>query len=91
MIIRKNKNTHTSTSVNQCPLVCSCGGGKRFHPSGAGRKDNSPCGLGMMGVPGPGGPAEPGGPCSKLTEPQEIGTDRTEEIEKHKDVKINSR
>jgi len=24
--------------------------------------DGSPCGLGMMGVPGPGGPVEPGGP-----------------------------
>jgi hypothetical protein len=23
---------------------------------------SSPCGLGMIGVPGPGGPLEPGGP-----------------------------
>ena len=44
-----------------------------------------------MGVPGPGGPAEPGGPCSKMAEPPEIGTESTEERETHKEVKINSR
>jgi len=26
------------------------------------QRQNSPCGLGIIGVPGPGGPAEPGGP-----------------------------
>lgn len=53
----------------------------------------SPCGLGMMGVPGPGGPAEPGGPCTKFAEPQEIGTQRRAERRETytKDVKTNSR
>lgn len=27
-----------------------------------------PCGLGIMGVPGPGGPEDPGGPCEQIVQ-----------------------
>lgn len=27
-----------------------------------------PCGLGIMGVPGPGGPDDPGGPCEQIVQ-----------------------
>lgn len=57
--------------VSHSPLVCRCS----IHDSASCSDklpvvsvinvlvtSGSPCGLGMMGVPGPGGPVEPGGP-----------------------------